>query len=112
MRFKILLLCVRWYAFLFFVVLLLGTASGQEEVDVEAAATPESPSFGVDVSFPTQHAQVTGTQKPFGDSVMPFYNKFLQGCRDYYKDRSALCDESELSRLNLNRQQPSVMQVG
>lgn len=85
------------------VIFILEIASGE---DMEAA----DPMFGVDVSFPMQHAQVTQSQKPLGDSVMDFYFNFLQGCRDYYKERAGLCDESELSRLNLNLQQPAFMQ--
>jgi prolyl 4-hydroxylase len=90
------------------VILLLEIASGE---DMEAATKAEpNPVFGVDVSFPMQHAQVTQSQKPLGDSVMDFYFNYLQGCRNYYKERAGLCDESELSRLNLNLQQPAVMQ--
>lgn len=88
---------------------LLKIASGDEQKEVDAAATTYS--YGADVSFPAQHSQVTDSEKPFGESITPFYNDFLQGCREYYKDRSAHCDESERSRLNLNSQQPSVMQV-
>lgn len=82
-------------------------ASGDEQ-DLK----PEAPTiYGVDVSFPAQQAHVADFPKPFGESRMEFYKDFLQGCRDYYKDRSKICDESELARLNLNRQQPPVMQV-
>jgi len=90
------------------VVLLLKIASGEQEV-VDASQEPLE--YGVDVSFPAQHAQVTENQKPFGDSIMPFYDKFMQGCRNYYEERAERCDESELSRLNLNLRQPPVMQV-
>jgi prolyl 4-hydroxylase len=94
--------------FLATLVICLRIASGDEQ---ELSATPGAPPiYGVDVSFPAQNAHVADFPRPFGNDRIEFYNKFLQGCREYYKDRSKLCDESELSRLNLNRQQPPVMQ--
>lgn len=94
------------------VILLLAQIVSADDDNVAAQDTDAAPlEYGVDVSFPMQHAQVTETPKPFGDSVMTFYNSFLEGCRDFYKERAERCNESEQSRLNLNLQQPSNMQV-
>lgn len=90
-----------------FLLFLLKIATGEDAVSNEAATVT---SFGVDVSFPMQHAHVSQTEKPFSDSIMPFYNEFMQGCRDYYQKRGELCDESERARLNLNLLQPAAMQ--
>ena len=99
--------CIPLQVAVLIVLSLLKIACAEQET---AAETPETPSYGVDVSFPMQHAQVTDMERPFGDSVMPFYNKFLQGCRKFYEEKSERCEESELSRLNLNSRQPPVMQ--
>lgn len=69
------------------------------------------PSYGVDVSFPMQHHQVTTSYRPFGDGISSVYDHFLQGCRDFYKEKQKRCDDSERDRINFNIQQPSGMQV-
>jgi hypothetical protein len=94
----------RWYGLFAVALLLFGKAYGEQE-------TPETPSYGVDVSFPMQHPQVTASYRPLGDGIPSVYDHFLQGCRDFYKYKQKRCDDSERDRINFNLQQPSIMQV-
>lgn len=94
----------RWYGLFIVAILLLGKACGEQE-------TPDMSSYGVDVSFPMQHHHVTTSHRPLGDGITSFYDHFLQGCRDYYKETQERCDNSERDRINFNLQQPSEMQV-
>jgi hypothetical protein len=94
----------RWYGHFLVAILLLGKASGEQEM-------PEMTSYGVDVSFPMQHHHETTSHRPLGDGITSVYDHFLQGCRDYYKEKHERCDNLERDRINFNLQQPSDMQV-
>ena len=39
------------------------------------------------------------------------YEKYINGCREMLKDKAHVCDETEQDRINMNKNQPPVMQV-
>lgn len=81
----------------------------QEALAVSEEDTPSPESFyGVDVSFPMHHHNVTTLPSPFGDTRRKFYDDYLQGCKDYFKDDS--CDKSERHRISMCVDQPRISQ--
>jgi len=91
----------------------------------------DSPSYGVDVSWPI-HASRVSTNYPWllhnvdpaNNPVPPdyegtiiqnlgdrqsIYENYMQGCRDYYGDDEKVCDEQEGFRLEMNLKQTRAM---
>ena len=69
----------------------------------------DAPNYGVDCSFPIHYkdfrcGDILGDRKTF-------YENFMQGCRDYYKKKGYLCNETEESRLEMSLRQPQSMVV-
>ena len=92
-----------------------------------------SQTYGVDVSFP-MHANRASTNYPWlphnmnpgnistpqefvGVPVQPLgdrdsiYDRYMQGCRDYWGDRGSVCDAYERDRIAMNIRQPKSMVV-
>lgn len=66
--------------------------------------------YGVDISWPIHHASVMTDQSELGDRQAT-YDKFMQGCKDYYPDRSpSPCIYTEQDRIKMNFDQPRSMQ--
>jgi len=78
-----------------------GQDQDQEMVDKEID------NYGVDVSFPTHYLDFPEHDM---DSSRNSYSTFLQGCKAHYKSRADTCDESEMDRMDMNLNQPPVMQ--
>jgi hypothetical protein len=85
--------------------------SGDEKVCV-APERPITDSSGVDASFPTHYL-------PPDEEREPEYQNFIRGCINYYNHRatprnkplhSNECEESEIDRIDMNLNQPRVMQ--
>lgn len=101
---------MRWNLVLLVAGMLLAKVSGQQET-LETETPTQRQSYGIDVSFPMQHPQVAESPtRPLGDGISSFYNQYLQGCRDFYKEKNDRCAISEQDRIHRNRQQPSTEQ--
>ena len=61
--------------------------------------------YGVDVTFPIHHDSFKNDQR-----CKDSYDEFLKGCREFYHSQPNACTESETDRIDMNRNQPSVMQ--
>ena len=69
----------------------------------------DTPNYGVDCSFPIHYKEfrcgdILGDRKAF-------YEKYMQGCRDYYGKKAYLCDVTEEDRLKMSLKQPQSMVV-
>jgi len=87
--------------------------------------------YGVDVSFPIHHAEVSINYpdllhnvnagnisvpseyvnmpvQPLGDK-RSFYQDFLQACRDHHGTRGHMCDQTEKARIQMSLDQPQSM---
>ena len=95
-------------------------------------AEDEAPEFGVDVSFPIHHKQVSNNYPWLPHNVDPennptppeyegmpvqwlgdkrkFYDEFMEGCRQKYKKYSRACDSTESDRVAMSLRQPPSMQ--
>mmetsp|Transcript_3734 Transcript_3734/g.7143 ORF Transcript_3734/g.7143 Transcript_3734/m.7143 type:complete len:550 (+) Transcript_3734:102-1751(+) len=60
--------------------------------------------YGVDVSFPIYSAN------HLGDNQRDFYSDFLDGCKGCYSSAPHTCEQFESDRMDMNRNQPPVMQ--
>jgi len=96
-----------------------------------AAARDEPVEYGVDVSFPMHHAEVSTNYpwlphnmdssipvpeeyqdmvpQPLGDKTS-FYRDFLQGCIDKFGKKGKRCTQNELDRVAMTLRQPQSMQ--
>ena len=92
--------------------------SGAARLSPAAAASSEAetnsfgqPLYGLDVSFPNQHATVQplSSGNPLGDR-QKFYNDFMDGCRSHYGNGGAACDNVEEGRISMSLAQPAQMQ--
>jgi prolyl 4-hydroxylase len=63
-------------------------------------------SYGVDISWPMQHAHATDKDNPFGKSTQDSYANFISGC----EKQADNCQDYESDRLEMNLLQPSAMQ--
>jgi hypothetical protein len=94
-------------------------------------ATTNATSYGVDVSFPVHHLQVStnyphlihntdpesySTPLQFQNQVLQplgnkqeFYDHYIQGCREYYGKRGQMCDSTEKDRIKMSLTQPRSM---
>jgi prolyl 4-hydroxylase len=70
-------------------------------------AQEETPSYGVDVSFPMQHSRCR--EGPLGDRNA-FYEKYVEGCVDYFKEEGERCIDYEIDRIKITLEQPGSMQ--
>lgn len=70
-------------------------------------------SYGVDGSFPVQHADINGNVGHFNHEERKLiYANFLNGCRAHATQKqqpSDLCDQAEADRIAINLMQPSNM---
>jgi hypothetical protein len=83
-----------------------------------SAASTESASYGVDISFPIHHNFLTKegasalqtSQAIFGNERSEAYSNFFLGCMFMYtpKEKGHLCHQHEVERLKLNREQPTI----
>jgi len=67
----------------------------------------EAYEYGVDVSFPMHDSF---PRQDTLDNRLEFYKNFMQGCRNYYPSNPKACFDSEVDRLDMNLNQPPVMQ--
>jgi hypothetical protein len=79
------------------------------EADVIASATSSSEragdvKYGVDVSFPSHSVEKLEGQR------RDFYRNFIDGCKGYYLSTPDACEQFEIDRMDMNRNQPPVMQ--
>jgi len=87
--------------------------------------------YGVDVSFPIQHATVSENYATLPHNIDPdhnsvdqkykempvqplgnkheFYSNFMQGCRDFYGKSGRVCDSVERGRIEMGLRQPQSM---
>ena len=67
--------------------------------------------YGVDCSFPIHSDSVSNCPQKdiFADDRQASYERFMQGCRDYYGKKGHLCDEYETDRIRMSRLQPQSM---
>jgi hypothetical protein len=72
--------------------------------DVSDPAGKNSVNYGVDVSFPIH------TMEHLGDERRDFYREFIDGCKAYYSSVPHTCDQFESDRMDMNKNQPPVMQ--
>ncbi len=70
----------------------------------------EAVEYGLDVSFAQTSEHVNTTVQVLGDRKK-VYEDYIQGCRDYWVEKSFLCDASEGERFNRNIVQPQSMVV-
>jgi len=95
------------------------------------AGEDEPVEYGVDVSFPMQHVDVSTNYpwlehnmdpskpvppeykdmvlQPLGDKTT-FYKDFLQGCVDHYGKKGGRCRQTEMDRIEMTLRQPQSMQ--
>lgn len=102
---------------------LLSIVATTSNISAEKSST-DSPTYGVDVSFPIHHASVSQNYpwlphnaNPFQDSPLQvlgdrksWYDRLIQGCRNKYGVRGESCDVTEADRIAMNLRQPSSMQ--
>ena len=98
---------------------------------IECQENAEEISYGVDLSFPIHHAQVSTnypwlphnadpannpTPEEYKDmpiqylgNVQKRYEEFMQGCRDFYPKYKHACDSTERDRVAMSLRQPKQM---
>ena len=79
---------------------------------VSSKAFSNEATYGVDHSFPTHWNFPTDKSKMSSEMIAKseLYDNYLLGCRDYYRKDEYACVDSEKDRLEMNRNQPPVMQ--
>jgi hypothetical protein len=109
---------------------LWSTTSDRKE-DSSSGSKNEPLEYGVDVSFPMHHAQVSTNYpwlphnldtslpvpKEYQDMVLQplgnkqeFYQDFMQGCKDAFGTKGTRCTQNELDRVAMTLRQPQSMQ--
>jgi prolyl 4-hydroxylase len=108
-------------------ILMLATS----KINAEKSSV-DSPTYGVDVSFPIHHASVSQNYPWLPHNANPskfpmpsnvsdsplqvlgdrksWYDRLIKGCRDKYGVRGESCDATEADRIAMNLRQPSSMQ--
>jgi hypothetical protein len=72
-----------------------------------ATSAQEPAKYGVDCSFPI-HSKELRCGDILGDRKK-VYEDFMQGCRDYYKEKADRCDVTEDERIEMSIRQPQSM---
>lgn len=94
-------------------------------VGTESCAEGAALEYGVDISFPMHHRNVSSnfawldesTEEHKGTPVQPlgdkqtFYNELIGRCMDFYGDKGHLCAQSEIDRIAMSLRQPQSMKV-
>jgi len=92
----------------------------------------EGSGYGIDVSYPIHHAQVSNNYPWLPHNVDPsrkstpsrfkdmplqvlgdrqsWYDNFMKSCRNHFGSRGQMCDATEADRIAMNKRQPAGMQ--
>ncbi len=82
-----------------------------------SAIAQQQQEYGVDVSFPMHYPRITtdpsnGQLDASAGNRQEFYDRYLEGCRDFYGSDGDECLKTEEDRIAMNYWQPQSMQVG
>jgi hypothetical protein len=73
------------------------------------SAQAQDATYGVDCSFPI-HSKEFRCGNLLGDRKK-VYDKFMEGCREFYGNKGKRCDSTEEDRLEMSLRQPQSMVV-
>jgi hypothetical protein len=87
-------------------------ASNNHKTDDARTADIDKHNYGVDISFPVHHHQISEHSDPLtAELKRQLYKDFMKGCETKYSSKANACRYNERDRIDMNLNQPGSMFV-